>query len=553
MNQETNVQEKEARVRQPWTAQRVGDILLNNALLIIMAIAVVYIAIKNPNFIKPASLINILSQTAAYLPAALGIGGCIVLTGTDLSAGRAVGITACISASLLQNAANMANKMWPQIGTLPIPVVIVLAMLIGAAIGCFNGFFVAKFKLHPFIVTLGTQLILYTVLLLYVQQGNNKGMAISNLDPSYTGFVKGSLFSIGGTPIPNYVLFAIVLTAVMWFVWNKTTFGKNMFALGSNEEAARVSGVNVFGVTVGVFALAGAMYGFTGFIEGARIGSNTANTGLNYNPQVDLQPIFGAEGGSLKDTLAAEAGGKAEDILATDLVLCITEKAQRVGLQGEYFMSGRIDDLECAYATLYGFLQGRGEEAGRGDIWVMFDNEEVGSSSRQGAQGSLMSDVLARIEESLGVTKEQSIRARTNCLLLSADNGHAIHPNHPEKSDQKLPVNMGGGVILKYNARQTYTTSGLTGAAFTAICEKAGVPVQTFANRADVAGGSTLGNLLGRQILMPMVDIGVGQLAMHSAMETASCKDAEYLANACAAYYNTPIFQPEDGQWKLGL
>ena len=244
---------------------------------------------------------------------------------------------------------------------------------------------------------------------------------------------------------------------------------------------------------------------------------------------------------------------KAEDILATDLVLCITEKAQRVGLQGEYFMSGRIDDLECAYATLYGFLQGRGEEAGRGDIWVMFDNEEVGSSSRQGAQGSLMSDVLARIEESLGVTKEQSIRARTNCLLLSADNGHAIHPNHPEKSDQKLPVNMGGGVILKYNARQTYTTSGLTGAAFTAICEKAGVPVQTFANRADVAGGSTLGNLLGRQILMPMVDIGVGQLAMHSAMETASCKDAEYLANACAAYYNTPIFQPEDGQWKLGL
>ena len=175
MNQETNVQEKEARVRQPWTAQRVGDILLNNALLIIMAIAVVYIAIKNPNFIKPASLINILSQTAAYLPAALGIGGCIVLTGTDLSAGRAVGITACISASLLQNAANMANKMWPQIGTLPIPVVIVLAMLIGAAIGCFNGFFVAKFKLHPFIVTLGTQLILYTVLLLYVQQGSRDG------------------------------------------------------------------------------------------------------------------------------------------------------------------------------------------------------------------------------------------------------------------------------------------------------------------------------------------------------------------------------------------
>ena len=276
-----------------------------------------------------------------------------------------------------------------------------------------------------------------------------------------------------------------------------------------------------------------------------------ANTGLNYNPQVDLQPIFGAEGGSLKDSLAAEAGGKAEDILATDLVLCITEKAQRVGLQGEYFMSGRIDDLECAYATLYGFLQGRGAEAGRGDIWVMFDNEEVGSSSRQGAQGSLMSDVLARIEESLGVTKEQSIRARTNCLLLSADNGHAIHPNHPEKSDQKLPVNMGGGVILKYNARQTYTTSGLTGAAFTAICEKAGVPVQTFANRADVAGGSTLGNLLGHQVSIPMVDIGMAQLAMHSAVETAGSRDPEYMARACAAFFQAEFTQTADGVYQF--
>ena len=273
---------EEQQDRQPWTAKRVCDVILNNALIIIMIIAVIYIATQNSNFVKPASLINILSQTAAYLPAALGIGGCIVLTGTDLSAGRVVGLTACISASLLQNAANVANKMWPQIGTLPIPVVILLAMMIGALVGCFNGFFVAKFKLHPFIVTLGTQLILYTCLLLYVQQGNNKGMAISNLDASYTNFVKGALFKIKGVPVPRYVLFAIILTAIMWFIWNKTTFGKNMFALGSNEEAARVSGVNVFAVTIGVFALAGAMYGFTGFIEGARVASNTANTGLNY-------------------------------------------------------------------------------------------------------------------------------------------------------------------------------------------------------------------------------------------------------------------------------
>ncbi len=275
---------KESKViaKRTWDAKQVGDLLLNNALFILMAIAIIYIAISNPRFIQPASIINILSQTAAYLPAALGIAGTIVLTGTDLSAGRIVGLTACISASLLQSVANLANKMWPELGTLPIFLVIPIAMIIGALLGSFNGFFVAKFKLHPFIVTLGTQLIVYTLLLLYVQMGNNKGMAISNLDASYTNFVKGSILSIGGTAIPNYVWFAVLLTGVMWFVWNKTTFGKNMFALGSNEEAARVSGVNVFVTTLAVFALAGAMYGFTGFIEGARIGSNTANTGFNY-------------------------------------------------------------------------------------------------------------------------------------------------------------------------------------------------------------------------------------------------------------------------------
>ncbi len=212
---------------------------------------------------------------------ALGVAGCIVLTGTDLSAGRIVGLTACVSASLLQ-AVGGANKMWPNIGTLPIPVVILIAILIGAAFGAFNGFFVAKFKLHPFIVTLGTQLIVYTLLLLYVKMGNNNGMAISGLDDSYKTFITGSLFSIAGTPIPNYIWIAVFLTALMWFIWNKTTFGKNMFALGANEEAARVSGVNVIMTTIMVFALAGAMYSITGFIEGARVASNTANTGFNY-------------------------------------------------------------------------------------------------------------------------------------------------------------------------------------------------------------------------------------------------------------------------------
>ena len=282
----SNESKELAAKAQQLSGKKIADTLMNSALYILMIIAVIVIQINNPRFLGPASLVNILSQTAAYLPAALGIAGCIVLTGTDLSAGRAVGLTACISASLLQKA-DSATKMWPEIGTMNIFVVILIALALGALIGAFNGFFVAKFKLHPFIVTLGTQLILYTCLLLYVQMGNNGGMAISSLDSSYTDFIKGSFISVptgNGTsaPIPNYVWFALALTALMWFIWNKTTFGKNMFALGSNEEAARVSGVNVFATTIMVFALAGAMYGWTGFVEGARIGSNTANTGFNY-------------------------------------------------------------------------------------------------------------------------------------------------------------------------------------------------------------------------------------------------------------------------------
>lgn len=279
----SNESKKLAEKANGMDAKQIGDLLVNNALIIIMLLVAGYVAITQPAFLSPRSLVNLLSLTAAYLPVALGIAGCIVLTGTDLSAGRAVGITACISASLLQ-ASDAANKMWPNIGTLPIPVVIVIAMGLGALIGAFNGFFVAKFKLHPFIVTLASQLILYTCLLLYVNMGNNNGMAISGLSEGYRNFVVGNppLLTFGDLKIPNYVIYAVILTAIMWFIWNKTTFGKNMFALGANEEAARVSGVNVLKTTIMVFALAGAMYGWAGFVESARIASNTANTGVNY-------------------------------------------------------------------------------------------------------------------------------------------------------------------------------------------------------------------------------------------------------------------------------
>ena len=263
-----------------------GEFFIDNSLYIFLIAAIIGIAVYNPNFVSMKSIINIVSLSAAHLPIALGIAGAIILTGTDLSAGRVVGLTACVAASLLQMA-EYPNKMFPGIGTVPVPIVILAVIAIGALVGAVNGFCTAKFNLHPFIVTLATQLIVYGTLLIYLMQGNNNGQSISGLDKSYTNLITGSILSVPDgkgnmVPIPNFVWYAIVITVVMWFVWNKTTFGKNMFAVGSNPEAANVSGVNVAATTILVFTLAGVMYGFTGFIEGARIGANTANTGLNY-------------------------------------------------------------------------------------------------------------------------------------------------------------------------------------------------------------------------------------------------------------------------------
>lgn len=259
----------------------IRELLLNNSLYIFLIAAVIIIQILNPAFLSGRSIVNIISLSAANLPIALGIAGAIILTGTDLSAGRIVGAVACVSASLLQTS-GYPNKMFPSIDTLPIPAVILIALAIGALVGLVNGFCTAHFNLHPFIVTLSTQLIVYGGLLMFLMTGNNNGQSISGLAPEYTNFIKGSILSLGGTPIPNYVWYSIGITALMWFIWNKTAFGKNMFAVGSNPDAANVSGVNVKRIIILVFTLAGVMYGVTGFIEAARISSNSAATGMNY-------------------------------------------------------------------------------------------------------------------------------------------------------------------------------------------------------------------------------------------------------------------------------
>ncbi|HCK43966.1 MAG TPA: beta-methylgalactoside transporter [Ruminococcaceae bacterium] len=270
----------------------ISDIIFNNAMYIIIAVAVVFIAIRVPAFLSVSSIVNIISLTAAKLPIALGIAGCIVLTGTDISAGRCVGLTACVAASLLQMT-DYANKMFPNLKTMPLIVVFLAVVAIGALVGLVNGFFVAKFKLHPFIVTLSTQLIVFGAVLMYLMIGGNNGQTLSGLDYSYIKFVAGTLFKIGRVSVPKYVLYSVLLTIFMWIVWNKTKFGKNMFAVGSNEEAARVSGVNVFLTIVAVFVLAGVMYGITGFIEGARIASCSANTGLNYESDAIAACVIG--------------------------------------------------------------------------------------------------------------------------------------------------------------------------------------------------------------------------------------------------------------------
>ena len=275
----------------------IADLLLNNAIYILLVIFVIYTWSRNNSFISTSSIVNVISLSAASLPIALGIGGCIVLTGTDLSAGRVVGLTAAISAALLQ-ATDWGNKMFATLPEMPIPLVILLVILVGGIVGLVNGFFVAKFSLHPFIVTLATQLIVYGLILEFYMLNGNNGQPLSGLSDTYKNFITGALFRIPtgngqSVAVPLYVLYAIILVAVMWFIWNKTTFGKNMFAVGSNPEAANVSGVNVFMTTMMVHTLAGCMYGIEGFIESARIASNTANTGLNYESDAIAACVIG--------------------------------------------------------------------------------------------------------------------------------------------------------------------------------------------------------------------------------------------------------------------
>ena len=277
------------------------------------------------------------------------------------------------------------------------------------------------------------------------------------------------------------------------------------------------------------------------------------NKGHTFNPQVDMQPLWGPAGSrTLTDLVAEELGVDTADILDSDLQLVTRQAPTQIGPDGEFFMAPRIDDLECAATTLLGFLDAAAEtDSACAPVWAMLDNEEVGSSSRMGAQSSYLRDVLDRIVDAIPHSGQAMHRAMANSFMLSADNAHATHPNFPQKSDPCAPVRLGGGVVLKYNASQKYTTTAVSGAIFRAICEKADVPVQVFTNRADEAGGSTLGNLQSHTLPIPMADIGLAQLAMHSAVETASVADAEAMTKAVAAFYRVHLRALGDGTYTL--
>lgn len=260
--------------------RKFSEIMLDYALYIVLGAMILAVIIADPSFISLKNITNILSQASTRGILALGVAGLIVLQGTDLSVGRVLGLCAIISASLLQSS-TYAARMYPDLPVLPIIVPMLISIIIGAIFGAINGFGVAKLKVHAFIITLGTQLIAYGISCIYIDRPPLGAQPIANLDERYVDFVTGAI-KLGNVELPYLIFYLIFVAVIMWFIWNKTTLGKNMFAIGGNPEAAAVSGVNIFKNIMIVFIISGVLYGLAGFLEAGRVGSATSNTGINY-------------------------------------------------------------------------------------------------------------------------------------------------------------------------------------------------------------------------------------------------------------------------------
>lgn len=257
-----------------------------------------------------------------------------------------------------------------------------------------------------------------------------------------------------------------------------------------------------------------------------------ANNGVSYNPQKDLQPLFavGNTDRTLLEIIAEQTGVKKEDIISHDLFLYNRMLGTIWGADKEFVSSARLDDLQCAFASMEGLLRAQNHESIA--VHCVMDNEEVGSGTKQGAASTFLKDTLLRINMGLGRTYEEYLMTLAGSFMVSADNAHALHPNYTDKTDPTNHPVLNKGIVIKFNANQKYCTDAVSAAIFKELCTKAGVPYQTFVNRSDIAGGSTLGNISNTQVPMNTVDIGLPQLAMHSPYETAGVKDTEYLVRA---------------------
>ena len=266
-----------------------------------------------------------------------------------------------------------------------------------------------------------------------------------------------------------------------------------------------------------------------------------ANDGYKWNPAVDTLPLLGGKGaaGKLNALLEEMAGGK---ILGHDLYLYVRQKATVWGMDEEYICAPALDDLECAWSCTQGFL--KASQSAAVPVLCVFDSEEVGSNSVQGAASMLLQSTLERICAALSLELGQML---SQSFMMSADNAHAVHPNHPEFADPTNAPVMGGGVVLKFNASQRYTTDGVSAAVLRRVCAKAEVPVQTYYNRADMPGGSTLGHISLTHVSVPTADIGLAQLAMHSCCETAAVCDAISLEKAMEVYYGSALEVTAEG------
>ena len=257
-----------------------------------------------------------------------------------------------------------------------------------------------------------------------------------------------------------------------------------------------------------------------------------SNNGVSYNPQKDLQPLFavGNTDRTLLEIIAEQTGVKKEDIISHDLFLYNRMPGTIWGADKEFVSSARLDDLQCAFASMEGLLRAQNHESIA--VHCVMDNEEVGSGTKQGAASTFLKDTLLRINMGLGRTYEEYLMTLAGSFMVSADNAHALHPNYTDKTDPTNHPVLNKGIVIKFNANQKYCTDAVSAAIFKELCTKAGVPYQTFVNRSDIAGGSTLGNISNTQVPMNTVDIGLPQLAMHSPYETAGVKDTEYLVRA---------------------